>query len=104
MKLDDAVKADGAEADGTPNEKGAAAAAAPKPVGGNEPNGDDAAAPNAVTDDFCVMSPNAGVEDDVALNPENGADVVLGAPAPKVPKVGAATVEGVVCWEVAKLN
>lgn len=102
------MKADGAGADGTPNEKGGAevdeAAAAPKPVGGNEPNGDDAAAPNAVTDDFCVMSPNAGVEDGVALNPENGADVVLGALAPKDPKVGAATVEGVVCWEVAKLN
>jgi hypothetical protein len=87
------VKADEAEADGALNEKGAAAAAAaPKPVGCNEPNGDDAAAPNA------------GVEDGVALNPENGADVVLGAPVPKVPKVGAATVEGVVCWEVAKLN
>lgn len=84
------MKADGAEADGAPNGKGAAAAT--KPVGGNEPNGDDDAAPNA------------GVEDGVALNPENGADVVLGAPAPKDPKVGAATVEGVVCWEVAKLN
>ena len=103
------MKADGTEADGTPNEKGEAEvaeaeAAAPKPVGGKEPKGVDAVAPNAGADDFCAISPNAGVEDDVGLKTENGADVVLGALAPKDPKVGAATVEDAACWAVPKLN
>ena len=97
------MKADGTEADVTPNENGEAevdeaGAAAPKPVGGKEPKGVAAVAPNAATDDFEVISPNAGVEDDVELKTENGADVVLIALEPKDPKVAAAaTVEGVVC-------
>lgn len=107
LKLDDA-KADGAEAEGTPNENGEAevdeaGGAAPKPVGGKEPNGVAAVAPNVVTDDFGVISPNAGVDVD-GLKTENGADVVLVALAPKNPKAGAETVEGVVCWVVPKLN
>ena len=100
MKLDGALKADGTEADGTPNENGKAevgeAAAAPKPVCAKEPKGVPAVAPNAATDDFGAISPNAEVED-AGLKTEYEVDVVLVAVEPKDPKVGGAIVAGVVC-------
>ena len=70
LKLDDVLKAGGIEAGQATNENGeaeldAAEGAAPKPVDGKEPNGVAAVAPNVVTDDFGVISPNAVVEDDV---------------------------------------
>ena len=53
LKLDDVLKAGGIEAGAATNENG------------KEPNGVAAVAPNVVTDDFGVISPNAVVEDDV---------------------------------------
>lgn len=88
-----------------PNENGDAEdddeTAAPKPVGGKEPNG--VVVPKGVTDDFGAISPNAGVEDVDELKPINGAAVVLVvALPPKDPKVG--TVEVAVSCGVPKLN
>lgn len=60
--------------------------------------------PNGVAVDLGAISPKAGVEPVGPEAPKLNGVLVLVALAPKDPKVGAAAVEGVVCWGVPKLN